>query len=172
MESISYPELVELIDTFQREALHLEMRDSYGTAAEIPHLAKWESGEDDDLEWLEPWFEKVRIATRAGKVFRRARVVSEPVSSYHRWILRDSARFVAAGEDIRWAPRRLVSTVALPGNDFWLFDDRVVVFLVFAGDGRVMERQRSADPDVVALCREAFDEVWRLAVPDSEYQSG
>lgn len=171
LDSISYEELTELINSFQREALHLEMRDSYGTAAEIPHLAKWEAGEPDDTGWLQPWFDRVRAATQAGKVFRRARIVSEPVSDYQKWVLKDSHLFVEAGEDIRWVPRNRVSAVALPGNDFWLFDDRVVVFLIFAGHGRVVDRQKASDPAAVELCRTAFDAVWKLSIPDSEYKT-
>ncbi len=33
---------------------------------------------------------------------------------------------VDAGEGIRWVPRRRVSTVAIPGNDFDLFDARLI----------------------------------------------
>ena len=119
MDSISHEGLKGLFTSFQREALHLEMRDSYGTAAEIPHLAKWEAGEPDDTDWLQPWFDTVRAGTKAGKVFRRARIISEPISNYQKWVLKDSHLFVEAGEDIRWAPRSRVSTAALPGNDFW-----------------------------------------------------
>jgi hypothetical protein len=32
-----------------------------------------------------------------------------------------------------------VSAVALPGNDFWLFDNETVVFLIFAGSGLVID---------------------------------
>jgi hypothetical protein len=171
LDSISYEELTVLIDSFQREALHLEMRDSYGTAAEIPHLAKWEAGEPDDPGWLQPWFDRVRAATEAGKVFRRARIISEPVSDYQKWVMKDSHLFVEAGEDIRWVPRARVSAVALPGNDFWLFDDQTVVFLIFAGNGLVMDRQKTTDRTAIALCRNAFDAVWKLSIPDSEYQN-
>lgn len=171
MDSISYEELTDLINSFSREALHLEMRDSYGTAAELPHLAKWEAGEPDDAEWLRPWFDRVRTATEAGKVFRRARIVSEPVSDYQRWVLKDSHLFVDAGEDIRWIPRSRVSAVSLPGNDFWLFDDEVVVFLIFAGNGLVVDRQKTTDPAVIGLCRNAFETVWKLSIPDSEYKT-
>lgn len=90
MDSISYKDLTGLFTSFQREALHLEMRDSYGTAAEIPHLAKWEAGEPDDIDWLRHWFDSVRAATQAGKAFRRARIVSEPISHYQKWVLKDS----------------------------------------------------------------------------------
>jgi hypothetical protein len=172
LDSISYEDLTSLINSFQREALHLEMRDSYGTAAEIPHLAKWEAGEPDDTDWLQPWFDRVRAATRAGKVFRRARIVSEPVSDYQKWVLKDSHLFVEAGEDIRWVSRSRVSTVALPGNDFWLFDDEAVVFLIFAASGQVVDRQKTTDRAAIELCRTAFDAVWKLSIPDSEYKTG
>jgi len=171
LDSISYEELTGLFTSFQREALHLEMRDSYGTAAEIPHLAKWEVGEPDDADWLQPWFDLVRAGTQAGKAFRRARIISEPISEYQKWVLKDSHLFVEAGEDIRWVPRSRVSTVALPGNDFWLFDDHVVVFLIFAAGGLVVDRQRTSEPTVIELCRSAFEAVWKLSIPDSEYQA-
>ncbi|MGH3631341.1 MAG: DUF6879 family protein [Sciscionella sp.] len=47
-----YEEFDAFFTSFQREALHLEMRDFYGTADEIPHLRKWEAGEPDDADWL------------------------------------------------------------------------------------------------------------------------
>lgn len=170
MESVTYEQLREHFTTFQREAIHLEMRDAYGTEAELPHLAKWLRGEPDDTDWLQPWFHTVRTATQAGKIFRRARIVSEPVTDYQRWVLKDSHLFVEAGEDIRWAPRRLVSTIALPGNDFWLFDDDLVIFLIFAGNGLVVDRLATTDPSVIHFCRSAFAAVWKLAIPDSDYR--
>jgi hypothetical protein len=148
----------------------LTQRDAYGTATELPHLRKWEAGEPDDTEWLEPWFELVRTGTQAGKVFRRARIVSEPISTYQKWVLRDSRLYVEAGEDIRWIPRDRVSTIPLPGNDFWLFDDAVVIFLIFAANGLVVDRQRTTDAEVVAMCRAAFEAVWRVSIPDRDYQ--
>ncbi|MBB6381057.1 hypothetical protein BKA01_008334 [Pseudonocardia eucalypti] len=166
-----YETLSELLSSFDAEALHLEMRDAYGTAAELPHLAKWLAGEPDDTEWLKPWFDKVRTGVQAGKVFKRARVISEPVSDYQRWVLNDSHHFVEAGEDIRWVPRSRVSTVALPGNDFWLFDNQTVVFLIFAGNGLVVDRQKTGDRAAIELCRSAFDAVWELSIPDSEYKT-
>ncbi len=171
MDSISYEDLTGLFTSFQCEALHLEMRDSYGTAAEIPHLARSEAGEPDDTEWLQPWFDTVRAGVQVGKAFRRARIVSEPISEYQKWVLKDSHLFVEAGEDIRWAPRSRVSTLALPGNDFWLFDDQIVVFLIFAANGLVVDRQKTTDRTAIALCRTAFDAVWKLSIPDSEYQT-
>ena len=57
---LSYEQFTALFTQFDREAIHLEMRDSYGTAVELPHMAKWAAGEPDDLAWLRPWCDEVR----------------------------------------------------------------------------------------------------------------
>jgi hypothetical protein len=101
---------------FEREALHLEMRDAYRTAVELAHMAKWASGEPDDLEWLQDWCATLRKHVQADRSIRRARVVSEPLSDYQRWSYGIAYPMVEAGEDIRWVPRRLVSSIALPGE--------------------------------------------------------
>lgn len=170
MDSITDEEFDALFTSFRREALHLEMRDSYGTAEEIPHLRKWEAGEPDDTDWIQPWLDLISAGRRAGKIFRRAHIVSEPISDYQKWVLKETPLLVEAGEDIRWVPRRRVSTVALPGNDFWLFDDEVVVFLIFAGSGLVVDRHRTTDRAAIELCRRSFEEAWKLSIPHSEYR--
>jgi hypothetical protein len=76
---------------------------------------------------------------------------------------------VTSGEDIRWVSRRLISSIAFPGNDFWLFDDRLIVFLHFSGNGLIVDRQVSTESGDLELCRCAFDAVWRLAIPHGEY---
>jgi hypothetical protein len=77
---------------------------------------------------------------------------------------------IDAGEDIRWVPRRLVSSIAFPGNDFYLFDDRRVVFLLYAGSGLATEKLVSADPADIRLCRSAFEAAWTLSIPHREYK--
>jgi len=44
-----------------------------------------------------------------------------------------------------------------------------VVFLIFAANGLVVDRQRTTDPSVIQLCRSAFEAVWELSIPDREY---
>lgn len=170
LELIGKEERDQHFASFQREVLHLEMRDAYGTQVELPHLAKWLAGEPDDKAWLEPWREMLRKAVQAGKVFRRLRIVSEPVSDYIRFEHSDTHLLVDAGEDIRWLPRRQVSALSFPGNDFWLFDEETVVFTIFAGNGLVVERQRTTDPGVVRLCKSSFEAAWPLSIPHHEYQ--
>ncbi len=169
MTPVTDEEFEVLLVSFGREAVHLEMRDAYGTAVELPHMAQWAAGEPDDLEWLQGWCAALREHVKAGKSVRRARIVSEPLSDYQRWSYSIAYPMVEAGEDIRWVPRGLVSSVALPGNDYYLFDDRLAVFLLYSGNGLAQGKFSSADPDVIRLCRSAFEAAWKLSIPHREY---
>jgi hypothetical protein len=133
-------------------------------------MAKWAAGEPDDLAWLNDWCDTLRAHCAAGRSVRRARIVSEPLSDYQRWSYSIAHPMVEAGEDIRWVPRRLVSSIGVPGNDFYLFDDRLVVFLIYSGDGLNADYQSSTDPADIHLCRTAFQAVWRLAIPHRDYK--
>lgn len=171
MTAVTDDEFGELLATgFSREAVHLETRDAYGTEVELPHMARWACGEHDDLEWLQGWCATVRGHVAAGRSVRRARIVSEPLSDYQRWSYSIAYPMVEAGEDIRWVPRRLVSSVALPGNDFYLFDDRLAVFLLYAGSGLGTGMISSSGPADLRLCRSAFEAAWKLSIPHSDYQ--
>ncbi|WP_433733527.1 DUF6879 family protein [Nocardia sp. CA-129566] len=170
MTSIDDDEFERLLTDFEHEAIHLETRDAYGTAVELPHMAKWAAGEPDDLEWLQGWCATLRDHAAAGRSVRRARIVSEPLSDYQRWSFSIAAPMVDAGEDIRWVPRRRISSIPIPGNDFYLFDDRLVVFLHYTGNGLAVDKVISTDPGDVQLCRTAFEAVWRVAIPHREYK--
>jgi hypothetical protein len=167
--SVTDEEFGRLLTSFQQYSVHLESRDAYGTEIELPHMAKWVAGEHDDLRWLNGWCRSLRDHAAAGRSVRRARVVSEPLSDYQRWSHSIAHPMVAAGEDIRWTPRRLVSSIGIPGNDYYLFDDQLVIFLIYSGDGLGVDKIASTDPQDIRLCRSAFEAVWRLSVRHHDY---
>ena len=168
--ALSYEQFKELFHQFDREAVHLEMRDSYGTAVELPYMALWAAGEPDNLEWLGPWCGQVRRHVAEGKAYRRVHVVSEPLSDYQRWSRSIMQPHVDAGTQMRWMPRHRVSSIAFPGNDFWMFDQRLVAFHHYAGNGASTGFTTSASPHDIALCSSAFEAVWERAIPHSDYQ--
>lgn len=169
MASITDEQFDQLLCGFERESIHVETRDAYGTAVELPHMLQWTRGEPDDLEWLQGWCATLREHVKAGRSVRRVRVVSEPLSDYQRWSYSIAHPMVQAGEDIRWVPRRLVSSIAFPGNDFYLLDDRLVVFLLYEGSGLAAAKVTSTDTADIRLCRSAFEAVWKLSIPHSDY---
>lgn len=156
-------------------AVHLEMRDVYAVGGEAERFATWRaSGERVDARrdaelHRQAWMTLVRDMVARGVSVRRARIVSEPLSEYIRWEHAITVPNLDAGEDVRWLPRRQASGLCLPGNDFWLFDNAVVRWGHFSGDGDFLANELSTDPVHAKLCADAFDAVWNRAVPHEEY---
>ncbi|MEV7659032.1 DUF6879 family protein [Streptomyces anulatus] len=171
--SQSLSSFTDLIQSAERSAVHLEMRDVYAVPNEDERFAAWRRGQRldpaDRDSWWRPWLDVVQGITNKGVRIRRARIVSEPPSEYIRYEHSFTFTNIAAGEEIRWLPRRLASGISLPGNDFWLFDGVLVQFNVFDGDGRWVHTDQTADRTVAGLCSEAFESVWEQAIPHDEY---
>lgn len=169
----STPTFSELMATCT-SAVHLEMRDSYAVDYEKGPFAEWRRGfrydPADRDSWWRPWLGLIADTVGRGAAVRRARVVSEPVSEYTRFLYDGTFTNVAAGEQVRWLPRRRASDIALPGNDFWLFDGEWVQWNHFAGDGSSVGEEITNDPIVAKLCAQAFDAVWARAIPHGEYK--
>src|SRR5882724_3080644 len=77
-----------LIAGIRREALHLELRDRYA-ALDHSRYRLWLAGESLDAEaeaeFWRPWREMMAGFRTSGRVVRRLRVVSEPVTDYIRF---------------------------------------------------------------------------------------
>lgn len=170
----SVPSWAELLGSARESAVHLEMRDAYAAASEADELARWratgEADTDPDSPYWRPWSELIRSAVGRGVRVRRARIVSEPVSDYIRYEHATSVVNLAIGEEVRWLPRRQASDIALPGNDFWLIDGRLIRWNHFTGDGASAPGEISEDPSAAQLCADAFAAVWARAIPHDEYK--
>lgn len=160
------------VSTAARTACHLELRDAYDPA-NTAYAAWLETGTHptvtDRPAWA-AWHRTVTDAVARGVQIRRARVVSEPISSYIRWEWEVTPILnTTAGEDVRWLPRRNAVTLALPSTDYWLIDDQYVVFAHFSGDGKLTEHEGIDDPATAKLCADAFETVWARAIPHAHY---
>lgn len=166
------PDLAELFGSATRSAAHLEMRDGY--MLDDPMLIAWRQGHRDDptdrSSWWRPWLDLIKSTVDRGIAVRRARIVSEPVSEYIRFEYDITFTNIAAGEDVRWLPRRQATDLALPGNDFWLFDDAVLLVNHFSGDGDSTGTELVSSENTVRMCRAAFAAVWQRATPHADYK--
>lgn len=168
------PTFRDLISGCTHSAVHLEMRDSYAVDYETGPFADWRAGirhdPADRASWWRPWLDLITETVGRGVVVRRARIVSEPVSEYIKYEHSGTFTNIAAGEQVRWLPRRRASEIALPGNDFWLFDGQLVQWNHFAGDGSSQGPEATDSPSAVKLCADAFEAVWERATPHDQYE--
>lgn len=167
---IESPTFEELFSACQRSAVHLEMRDMYTPDDKL--YLDWKAGLSiDAVERLRDWYDLVSETVARGVEVRRARIVSEPITDFirHEYEVTPTVN-IPAGERVRWLPRRKASDLALPGNDFWVFDDELVRFGYFAGDGTYLGQEIVKDPTVAELCSSAFEAVWERAIDHAHYQ--
>jgi hypothetical protein len=149
--------------------VHLEARDAYTPSDPLFH--DWLAGRPVPQPLLPDWHDLVRTHTARGVKFRRARIVSEPLADFIRFEhFVTATNNVAAGEDVRWLPRRRARGLSVPVNDFWVLDNRLVRFGYFAGDGEFLEHEWTDHPAIAMTCAEAFEAVWELAIPHADYR--
>ncbi|GAB3967076.1 hypothetical protein GCM10029978_033620 [Actinoallomurus acanthiterrae] len=164
------PSFSDLLAECDESAVHLEMRDGYTPSD--PVFLDWKAGVRIEGSKRYPeWFGLVRATVARGVQIRRVRIVSEPLADFIRFEYDVTEGLnVAAGEQVRWLSRRRASDLALPGNDFWVFDGRIVRFGYFAGDGEFVGHDVWEDPDVVKLCTSAFEAAWERGVDHDDYR--
>jgi hypothetical protein len=167
------PSVQQLLRSCQRSAIHLEMRDGYDR--DDPMFVAWQQGRRDDPHaerstWWRPWLDLIAEVTSRGIRVQRARIISEPVSEYIQFEHEGTFTNIAAGEEIRWLPRREATGIALPGNDFWVFDDQRVRVGHFDGEGTSTGHEMTEDSAVLKLCSSAFEAVWVRAIPHELYK--
>ncbi|BAL90853.1 hypothetical protein AMIS_56330 [Actinoplanes missouriensis 431] len=155
--------------SFERSAFHLEVADVYDIAEESEPIRRYLAGEPDDFAWQEPWLDLIRRTTATGRSVRRLRVVTVPHGLYTRWLLSVSHLNVDAGERIRWLPRDDLNGLPVTADDFWIFDDRRVVFTLVAPDGSFTAGAATEDPAIVGHCARVRDALWPRAVPHEDY---
>jgi hypothetical protein len=147
----------------------LELRDAYTPTD--PDWLEWQVGRRfDPAERWRDWHSLMKDTTARGVVVRRARIVSEPVTDYVMYEYDVTAPHnVAAGELVRWLPRRLASDLLVPPTDYWVIDKSIVVFNQFDGLGNWVDEDRRDDEALARQCAQAFDAVWDRAIPHDDY---
>jgi hypothetical protein len=164
------PATYELFRAATRSAVHLELRDSY--TPDDPDWHDWREGRRfNPAERWQDWFDLINATTARGVQVRRVRIVSEPVTDYIRFEYDvTAAHNIAAGEQVRWLPRRQAADLLVPGADLWAFDDAVVVFNHFDGVGDWVCEERRDDPALAKRLTAAYETIWERAIPHEQYR--
>lgn len=155
---------------YERSAWRLETQPTYTMPGEQDGLRRFLAGEPKPEGHNAAWHERVRAMVAAGKSIGRVRTVRRPLTQYQRYQLAwGIPGNVAAGEDIRILDLT-GRDLGLPSQDFWLFDEAVVVHLNFRPDGTLIDRERVDNPNV-ELYLKWRDTALAHAVPLSEWDA-
>lgn len=165
------PEWKTYTRDFKRSAFRLEVHQVYTMPAEQERFAAFLRGEEDPPDFNSAWHDKIRTNVAAGKTMTRVKLVRAPLTDYTRWLMtRGVPRNVAAGEHYRIIDIT-EREVDLPKQDFWMFDDEVVVNLNYRPDGTQINRELLESPDLDQY-HHWRDVAMKESVPFSEYRAG
>ncbi|MFD6443965.1 DUF6879 family protein [Promicromonospora sp. NPDC060204] len=162
----SAPDVGKLFAEFEHTAYRLETLDRYNSPNLREPMARYLATGTTDMAWLEGWLSTVRSRTRGGRVIRRVRVVSLPLSDYNRFGLWTAAFNNEAGEDIRYLARH--DAAGLPGFDYWLFDSRTAARMRF-DDGVALDAEPIEDPTTLVDLNYRRDAAWHRATTRDDF---
>ena len=156
---------------YERSAFRLEVHQTYTMPAEAETFRAFLAGEAMPEGFNGRWRQTIRDRVAAGRTMTRAKIVRRPLTAYGRyqfaWGIPGN---VAAGEDYRIVDLTERQDPGLPEQDFWMFDETIVVHLNYRPDGTQINRELIQDPDIAKYL------AWRdlaleSAVPFSAYRA-
>lgn len=143
----------EFFDSFRSSAWRLETRQSYAVSSEEEEYQQFLATGRLEIDPEDPWLKRVRHFRDTGRTIGRVHVVTRPFTDYLRYEF-EVYRFTAeAGEDIRILDLTDTPNPGLPDEDFWLFDDRHVVRMLYRPDGTQISRELLEHPDIDSYLR-------------------
>lgn len=155
---------------FSRSAFRYEGRQEYAVTAEDASRAEFAAtGRVSVYPAKQAWLESLSSAAKRGAPVSRVHAIQVPHSSYIQWELASYALNVEAGEDVRLIPVTGEWPEWLPGPDFWLFDDRAVLYLQYDDRGMLTGARVTSQPATVARVCSLRDRLMADSVPYSEY---
>jgi hypothetical protein len=156
---------------FKRSAFRLEVHQVYTMPNEQADFARFLAGEELPPDHNSAWYETIRANIAAGKTMTRIKLVRRPFTDYTRYLMSVGVPGnAAAGEEYRIIDITEKS-VDLPEQDFWMFDEEVVVLLNYRPDGTQINRERVESTDIDQYVRWR-DTGMKESVLFSEYRAG
>ncbi|OQQ16155.1 hypothetical protein B0675_02405 [Streptomyces sp. M41(2017)] len=167
---IGLDEFDQLFTQFKHTAWRLESRRRYASDELTPTYAAFYRGEPVNWEGVDAeWCEERRQQTALGKRFERVRIMDQPPTPGQLYLLDNARRNSYVGEVISNLSRADAERLALPVEDFWLFDSRLVARLNFDDDDQLLNVELITEPAEVLRYAQARDGAMHHAVPYEEF---
>ena len=166
-------EFGEMFRSFGKSAWRLETLPEYRTGSEEESIRRFLAGEEGPpaSERKNAWVDLIRSNLAAGKSMGRVHLIRGDLTDYLRWEINwGYAPNAQAGEDIRILRVGEGELPELGTEDFWLFDEALVVRMLYGPNGEWPgQAVLTDDPAIVADCERKRDLALSLAVPLGDY---
>lgn len=164
-QPISLEDFSGMFTRVKHSAWRLETRRRYASDEETSTYAQFAAGQPVTWDLDDEWCTIRREQSALGVRFERVRILDEPATPGQLYLLDNARRNSAVGEDIRTLPRATAEDLRLPAEDFWIFDSRVVAFLVFDDEDRMTGVELITNPVEVLRYAQVREAAWHHAAP-------
>jgi hypothetical protein len=162
-----------LFQSFKERAFRLETLDLYSVQEEAENYRRFLKGDRPPASNNEEWCQLIKGNVTAGKVMERIHVVSVPLTPYVKFEIDwGYVHSRAAGEQIRMLDRTRVPKELGSVRDFWLFDEKVLVFMCYQKDGAFVGAEIENDPGVISEHIMIERRLLSLSLPLGEFLLG
>ncbi|MBQ0827913.1 DUF6879 family protein [Streptomyces tagetis] len=167
---IGLDEFDRLFTAFEHTAWRLETRRRYASEGTTPTYAQFTRGVPVNWDGADPeWCAERRRQSALAKRFGRVRVIDQPPTTGRLYLLENARRNSAVGETIYNLDRARAERLALPEEDFWIFDSRLVALLDFDDADDLVSVELIREPAAVLRYAVARDAATHYAIPYREY---
>jgi hypothetical protein len=169
---LSEADLEPFFDAIRHDAFRVETLPAYAVAVESDGLGAYLAGAPfQKSETGQQFNEFIRGQVEAGVTWRRVRVTRSPLSDYERW---ECEWGYTHSEPLGHHTYILdlaetASSPPLPGYDWWMFDEQVVLRFHYDDAGQFLGADPIDDPGQVAAHARYRDTALAAAVPFPEY---
>ncbi|MGW5093488.1 DUF6879 family protein [Streptomyces nodosus] len=167
---IGLDEFDGLFTQFKHSAWRLESRRRYASDEQTETYQQFTRGEPVNWEGVDAeWCVERRQQIALGKRFERVRIVDTPPTPGQLYLLDNARRNSSVGETIYSLRRANADHLALPAEDFWLFDSRLVALLNFDDADQLLDVELITEPAAVLRYAQARDAAMHHAIPYEEF---
>ncbi len=161
-------DLRHIVGQAKESAFRLETLSQYLVPGEAERFAMWNAGEPLSLRTPEnsEWMARLQHDIVGGFRWYRVHILDQPLTSYLRFELYSYLEGVAVGNEIYVADRDSHPELTELHEDFWLYDDKIAVRMIYDDEGRFLYPARIDDTEPY---REIRDTALRHAEPLTDY---
>lgn len=169
-QMVSFEEFDSMFTTLRHSAWRLETRRRYAWDEQQDTYREFLTAGCVDWDLEDAWCRERREQVALGKRFERVRIMDAPPTEGQRYLLDNARRNTTVGEAIRVLTRSKADELQLPGEDFWIFDARVVALLHFNDTDDMTGVELITNPVEVLRYAQAREAAWHHAVPYDQFR--
>lgn len=155
-----------------KNIFRLEMLPEYNVPEDLIIFEKWKKGQVDFKEETDLWLQNIKATKTRGVQMQRVRITPLPIPEYIRYEINYWQFSVRNGEEILFLKEQDFAAIKASFNfepeDFWLFNDEVLVIFHYEG-GDLVEERPITDPAIIDDHKKLKYKLLKQALPMTHF---